>query len=56
MSTYLMALPDFYDGRMKTTCFPCLETGRSVKQPAQEPPIRQTVQVSEKMARRNRSH
>src|SRR5687768_11128543 len=28
ISTYLMALPDF-DGRLKTTCFPCLETGRS---------------------------
>ena len=25
ISTYMMALPDF-DGRMKTTCFPCLET------------------------------
>ena len=43
ISTYLMALPDF-DGRMKTTCFPCLETGRSANG-QQEPPIRPTVEV-----------
>lgn len=28
IGTYLMALPDF-DGKMKTTYFPCLETGRT---------------------------
>src|SRR5690606_3502543 len=28
ISTYLMAMNDF-DGRMRTTYFPCLETGRS---------------------------
>lgn len=43
VSTYMMALPDF-DGRMKTTCFPCLETGRS-KNGQQEPPIRPRVEV-----------
>lgn len=43
ISTYLMALPD-YDGRMKTTCFPCLETGRS-STGQQDPPIRPMVQV-----------
>jgi len=43
ISTYLMALPDF-DGRMKTTCFPCLETGRS-STGQQEPPIRPTIEV-----------
>lgn len=43
VSTYMMALPDF-DGRMKTTCFPCLETGRS-KNGQQEPPIRPRVDV-----------
>lgn len=43
ISTYMMALPDF-DGRMKTTCFPCLETGRS-KNGQQEPPIRPRVEV-----------
>lgn len=43
ISTYMMALPDF-DGRMKTTCYPCLETGRS-KNGQQEPPIRPTVEV-----------
>lgn len=43
ISTYLMALPD-YDGRMKTTCFPCLETGRS-STGQQDPPIRPLVEV-----------
>lgn len=43
ISTYLMALPDF-DGRMKTTCFPCLETGRS-STGQQDPPIRPTIEV-----------
>ena len=42
-STYMMALPD-YDGRMKTTCFPCLETGRS-SNGQQEPPIRPNIEV-----------
>lgn len=43
ISTYLLALPD-YDGRMKTTCYPCLETGRS-SNGQQEPPIRPSVEV-----------
>lgn len=43
ISTYLMALPDF-DGRMKTTCFPCLETGRS-NTSQQDPPIRPTIDI-----------
>lgn len=43
ISTYLMALPDF-DGRMRTTYFPCLETGRS-STGQQEPPIRPQVEV-----------
>lgn len=38
ISTYLMAIPD-YDGKMKTTCFMCLETGRT-STGQQEPPIR----------------
>lgn len=42
ISTYLMALPD-YDGRMKTTCFPCLETGRS-STGQQDPPIRPSIE------------
>jgi uracil-DNA glycosylase family 4 len=41
ISTYLMAIPDF-DGRMRTTCFPCLETGRS-STGQQEPPIRPKI-------------
>src|SRR5678816_136440 len=43
IGTYLMALPDF-DGRMKTTCFPCLDTGRS-SNGQQDPPIRPTIEV-----------
>lgn len=43
ISTYLMSLPD-YDGRMRTTYFPCLETGRS-STGQQDPPIRPMVEV-----------
>jgi uracil-DNA glycosylase family 4 len=43
ISTYMMALPD-YDGRMRTTCFPCLETGRS-NTGQQDEPIRPAVEV-----------
>jgi uracil-DNA glycosylase family 4 len=43
ISTYLMALPD-YDGRMRTTYFLCLETGRS-STGQQDPPIRPTIEV-----------
>jgi DNA polymerase-1 len=43
IGTYLMALPD-YDGRMKTTYFPCLDTGRS-KTGQQDPPIRPTIEI-----------
>jgi len=41
ISTYLMALADF-DGKMRTTCFPCLETGRS-STGQQDPPIRPKI-------------
>jgi DNA polymerase I-like protein with 3'-5' exonuclease and polymerase domains/uracil-DNA glycosylase len=43
LSTNLMALPD-YDGRMRTTYFPCLETGRT-STGQQNPPIRPTIEV-----------
>jgi len=43
ISTYLMALPD-YDGRMRTTYYPCLETGRT-STGQQDPPIRPTIEV-----------
>lgn len=43
IDTYLYALPD-YDGRMKTTCFPCLETGRT-SNGQQEAPIRPTIEM-----------
>lgn len=45
ISTYLMALPD-YDGRMRTTYFPCLDTGRT-STGQQDPPIRPTVEVTD---------
>jgi hypothetical protein len=38
-----MALPD-YDGRMRTTYFLCLETGRT-STGQQDPPIRPNVEV-----------
>jgi uracil-DNA glycosylase family 4 len=41
VGNYLMAIPDF-DGKMKTTYFPCLETGRSATGQL-EPPIRPYV-------------
>lgn len=43
ISTYLMAMPD-YDMRMRTTYFPCLETGRS-STGQQDPPIRPSIEV-----------
>jgi uracil-DNA glycosylase family 4 len=43
ISTYLMALPD-YDRRMRTTYFPCLDTGRT-STGQQDPPIRPSVEV-----------
>ena len=43
VSTYLMALPD-YDGRMRTTYYPCLDTGRT-STGQQDPPIRPNVEV-----------
>jgi DNA polymerase-1 len=43
ISTYLMAIPDF-DGKMRTTCFPCLETGRS-STGQQDPPIRPKIDI-----------
>lgn len=45
ISTYLMALPD-YDGRMRTTYFPCLDTGRT-STGQQDPPIRPIVEVTD---------
>jgi hypothetical protein len=43
VSTYLMALPDF-DDRMRTTYFPCLDTGRS-STGQQDPPIRPKLNI-----------
>lgn len=43
ISTYLSAIPD-YDGKMRTTCFMCLDTGRT-STGQQDPPIRPLVDV-----------
>ncbi len=43
IGTYLMAFPD-YDGRMRTTYFPCLETGRT-STGQQDPPIRPNIPI-----------
>ena len=43
LGTNLMAQVDF-DGRMRTTYFPCLDTGRS-STGQQDPPIRPTIEV-----------
>lgn len=43
IGTYLEAMPDF-DGKMKSTFFPCLDTGRS-SSGQQDPPIRPMVTV-----------
>jgi len=45
ISTYLMALPD-YDGKMKTTYFLCLETGRT-STGQQDPPIRPSFEFQD---------
>lgn len=52
ISTYLMALPDF-DGRMRTTYFPCLETGRS-STGQQDPPIRPDIEVIDENGKKKR--
>jgi len=43
IGTSLMAVKDF-DGKMRTTYFPCLDTGRS-STGQQDPPIRPTIEV-----------
>lgn len=43
VNNYLMAMPDF-DGKMKTTYFLCLETGRTSTAQL-EPPIRPSVEI-----------
>ncbi|MET0786382.1 MAG: uracil-DNA glycosylase family protein, partial [Paenisporosarcina sp.] len=50
ISNNLCAIPD-WDGRMKTTCFPCLETGRS-STGQQDPPIRPTVELRDETGKK----
>jgi len=50
VGTYLMALPDF-DGRMRTSYFLCLNTGRTGTR-QQEPPIRPTVEVRDEYGKK----
>lgn len=45
ISTYLHSIPD-YDGRMRTTYFPCLETGRS-STGQQDEPIRPGIEYKD---------
>lgn len=52
VSTYLMALPDF-DGRMRTTYYLCLETGRT-STGQQDPPIRPTIEVHDEHGRKKK--
>lgn len=54
ISTYLMALPDF-DGRMRTTYFLCLETGRS-STGQQDPPIRPQVEVKDEEGKKKKKN
>lgn len=50
VSTYLMALPD-YDKRMRTTYFPCLDTGRT-STGQQDPPIRPVVEIHDEFGKK----
>jgi len=52
IGTYLMALPD-YDSRMRTTYFPCLETGRT-STGQQDPPIRPKIEVRDENNKKKR--
>jgi uracil-DNA glycosylase family 4 len=52
VSTYMLALPDF-DGRMRTTYYPALETGRS-STGQQDPPIRPTIQVTDENGKKKK--
>jgi len=51
ISTYLFAIPD-YDGKMRTTCFMCLDTGRT-STGQQDPPIRPLVDIGGKDAKKD---
>lgn len=54
ISTYIMALAD-YDGRMKTTYFLCLDTGRTATSPL-DPPIRPSIELrDENNKKKNKS-
>lgn len=52
IGTYLMALPDF-DGRMRTTYFICLDTGRTATG-MQDPPIRPEVDVLDELGKKKK--
>lgn len=54
IGTYLMALPDF-DGKMRTTYFLCLETGRTSTGQL-EPPIRPKVEVIDENGKKIRKN
>jgi DNA polymerase I-like protein with 3'-5' exonuclease and polymerase domains len=52
IGTYLAALPD-YDGKMKTTYFPCLETGRSSTGQL-DPPVRPTIEIKDEYGKKKK--
>ena len=52
ISNNLMALPD-YDGRLRTTCFPCLDTGRS-STGQQDPPIRPEIELKDENGKKKK--
>lgn len=52
LSNNLCAIED-YDGRMKTTCFPCLDTGRS-STGMQDPPIRPSVELRDETGKKKK--
>lgn len=52
IGTYLMAMPD-YDGKMKTTYFLCLETGRTSTGQL-DPPIRPQIEIKDEEGRKKK--
>lgn len=52
IGTYLTAMPD-YDGKMKTTYYLCLETGRT-STGMLEPPIRQSIELKNEVGQKKK--
>jgi uracil-DNA glycosylase family 4 len=52
INNYLMAMPDF-DGKMKTSYFLCLETGRTSTHQL-DPPIRPTIEIKDEYGKKKK--